>query len=240
MHEGHRGEPEGPPGEEPAVLSPRAFPMPVWPVEGRPARWCRWCGDAITRGRLDRSWHDGREDEPNCAYEFRLHTRRDDQFAYVEDRDGLKCWDCGESPEKWVRDVCETGMWRPFIDRKDPRIEWVGTYHGIRRATALEMEHSAPLWSVAHLPDAERRFYFGPENLRLRCPGCHTAKTRREAGDRGKMKRLEKVRLEGPRETRQKLQGGNRLPGKGQGQKLQGRGFSGSRPMQSRNDLRRR
>lgn len=56
-----------------------------------------------------------------------------------------------------------------------------------------------------------------------------------------KTKRQAKMRLDAPREAAGKLQGGRKLPGKGQGPKMKGRGFSGkSRPLQSRNDLRRR
>jgi hypothetical protein len=156
--------------------------MPVFAQHAK--HWCRWCGGEISHGRVaQRSWHDGREDEPNCIGEYRLHTRRDDQFAFVEARDGLRCWDCGASPERWRRgsEVAISGPWR---DRHDERIEWVGRYCEVDQVTALELEHEAPLWSVAHLSADERRPFYGPTNLRLRCPRCHKAKTAREAAAR--------------------------------------------------------
>lgn len=176
--------------------SARVFPMPVWPAERRGLGWCRWCGNQIIWldgpkfGEVDkrRTWHAA------CLLEFKLHTWPEVQFNHIEARDGLKCWDCGESPEKWIRDPCETGIGRPWIDVRDRRVEWVGRYHGIGRATALELEHTVPLWKVEHMEPEERRVYFGPENLRLRCPDCHGAKTAREAGERAKSKRLVKER----------------------------------------------
>jgi 5-methylcytosine-specific restriction endonuclease McrA len=158
-----------------------------------PARHCRWCEVEITLGRRDRTFHDGRGDEPDCSYEFRLHTRREVQFAYVEHRDGLKCWDCGAAPEKWLRDargaLTYIGGSSDFTDRDG--VTWVAGTHFCRveRVTALELEHDVPLWRTTHLSDAERRRFFGPENLRLRCKACHGPKTAQEAKARAKEKR---------------------------------------------------
>ncbi len=55
-----------------------------------------------------------------------------------------------------------------------------------------------------------------PENFQGICGDCHTAKTRRESGARGKMKRLAK----GPRQRK--------------GRRLQGRGFGPSRGFDTR------
>lgn len=199
--------------------------MPVFPSEGRPANWCRWCGLDIVHGRAaSRSWHDGREDEPNCKLAWQLHTDRRVQFPHVVGRDGLKCWDCGEAPEKWIKGAYP--RYHPPISdyRKDT---YVGEWWSVERATALEMEHSTPLWAVAHRPDEERRFYFGPHNLRLRCPTCHSKKTKREARDRAHVKRLE-----APKASK-----GRKIPGRSFGPSAK---FPAGRKLQSRNDLRRR
>lgn len=212
--------------------------MPVWPKDGRPEHWCRWCGGEIVHGRVrQRGWHDGREDDPNCLLNYRLHTDRKAQFAHVSGRDGLKCWDCSEAPEKWLRGYEVTSP----VYAEEFRVLYVRRWTEVQRVTALELEHSTPLWAVSHLSDEERRFYFGPDNLRLRCPTCHGAKTKREAGARAKTKRLEKARLEPDDKPSRKPWGGRALPSKGMGPKLKGRGFSGkSRPLRSRNDLGRR
>lgn len=113
-------------------------------------------------------------------------------------------------------------------------------YVPVERVTALELEHEVALWSVAHLPDDERRPYFGPTNLRLRCPTCHAEKTKAEAGTRAKGNRQMGLRLDVPREP-SKMKSGRKLPGKGEGPKMKGRGFDKThRPLTSRNDLRRR
>lgn len=154
--------------------------MPVFAV--RPAHWCRWCGGEITLGRVkQRSWHDGREGEPDCLLEYYLHSRRDHQFRHVEARDGRRCWDCGESPERWLRKG-EVSMGVQGWPRGEP----LPRYSEVERVTALQVDHEVPLWAVAHLPDDERRPFFGPKNLRLRCDPCHKLKTAREAGERAR------------------------------------------------------
>ncbi len=214
-------------------MTVRAFPAPKHPPQPHP--WCRWCGGAIVHGRAkQRSRHDGREDEPNCALAYALHTDRETQFAHVEARDGRKCRDCGEAPEKWLRGA-ETVIWGAFTRHGAEYVDRT-RYTPVERVTALELEHGVPLWSVAHLPDDERRPFFGPTNLRLLCPDCHKPKTAREAGQRGKVNRL----LKGPKKSRHKLQGGGKLPSKGMGRKMESRPFAaGSRPLQSRNSFKR-
>ena len=170
-------------------MSARDFPMPRHP---RPndGPWCRWCGDPITtasRGRINRSWHDGRADEPHCLYDYYLHTRRREQRAFLVERDGEHCWDCGAEPMRWLNqgEVTVIIEWNRL-----PEIG--GNYTRVELVSALEVEHSTPLWAVAHLPDDERRPYFGPMNLRLRCPSCHAVKSAKEARDRAHVKRLER------------------------------------------------
>jgi 5-methylcytosine-specific restriction endonuclease McrA len=145
-----------------------------------------------------RTWH------PECVYDYHLHSRLEAQFRHVEARDGLKCaWPgCGASPERW-HNLGEVTVWVPLpafgLSPADPAYmvrlrEWreanpCPVYCQIERRTALQLDHRVPLWSVADLPDHERRAYFGPSNLWLLCPTHHGAKTRREAQARAAAKR---------------------------------------------------
>jgi hypothetical protein len=65
----------------------------------------------------------------------------------------------------------------------------------------LQVEHDMPLWLIAHLPPEQRRSYFGPTNLRLRCSRCHQRKTNGEASTRAKGNRLKA----GPKSGRRKI-----------------------------------
>jgi 5-methylcytosine-specific restriction endonuclease McrA len=70
-----------------------------------------------------------------------------------------------------------------------------GTHWRVWLTCALEVDHKTPLWKVAGLPDDERRWYFGPENLWLLCPRCHKAKTKREAAERAAQRRFAAAQL---------------------------------------------
>lgn len=215
----------------------RTCPLPIFPPEGRPANWCRWCGGEIVHGRVaQRGWHDGRADEPNCRRERELHTVKDVQLAFLIERDGQRCADCGENPERWHR--------RGLCSQMPQDLEAWGEapwprFSMVRRVSALEVDHDVPLWSVAHLPDDERRPFFGPPNLKLRCEPCHDGKTATEAGDRAKGNRQSKMRLDVPRET---------AAAKGRGIPQRAKPWPDrkgatkfpSRPLRSRNDLKRR
>lgn len=166
-------------------MSVRKFPMPVHANRG--AGWCRWCGLETDSKR--RTWHDA------CVREYKLHTWPAVQVEFLKERDGPKCWDCDEAPTKWNRQG-------PCIRPGHP--DYVGQYWTITLALALELEHETPLWKTTHLPDDERRRFFGPENLRLRCGPCHAKKTARESADRAKVKRIE-ARDSGTRRPRQKI-----------------------------------
>lgn len=61
----------------------------------------------------------------------------------------------------------------------------------------MHADHMAPLWATAD------NSY---DNYQLLCRHCHSAKTLREAGARAKTKRLEKVRLEGRKPKRSKIE----------------------------------
>lgn len=194
----------------------RKVPMPgPWPNRGY--GWCVWCGGRILieagkknagTPNMRRQWHP----EP-CLTEFFLHSRREYQFDHVKARDGLFCaWPgCNDAPERWLADrypgpVLDYGyeaswappqshLWSakllPAWNKPDPEnhrkiLGWATT---IKRVTALELDHREPLWAIAHLPDDERRPYYGPTNLWLLCPDHHKAKTKREAAERAAMKR---------------------------------------------------
>ena len=154
-------------------MTVRTFPMPVWPNKGK--GWCRWCGESVQKPAL--TWHKA------CLTQYQLHTMPPVQIAFVRDRDGPTCWDCKGAREKWSRGG---DTFRYPGDGTH-----VGHYCPIRLVSALELEHDTPLWKTTHLPPEDRRRYFGPENLRLRCPVCHKAKTAKECADRAKVKRLE-------------------------------------------------
>jgi hypothetical protein len=153
---------------------------------------CRWCGGSITYppahkrgGYLDkrRGWHDGRNDEANCLKEYFLHSDHSAQYKHLKERDGEDCWECKGRPLVWSRDT-------PCTRWRDPTGVYVGQYTPVWWGKAdLEVEHTVPLWSVAHLPDDERRPYFGPTNLRLMCVPCHKRKSAKEAKQRAETKK---------------------------------------------------
>ena len=141
---------------------------------------CRWCGlgvlhvDGVKAGQPNRrrAWH------PECIGVYKLHAWPEVQFTFVRKRDRAKCFQCGAKPKKWLGTRCES------IDRLTR-----GRYVRVKRVTALELDHTVPLWSVSHLPSDQRRPFHGPDNLRLLCPSCHLAKTRAEAALRADRKR---------------------------------------------------
>lgn len=189
-----------------AVERIRRVPFPEFEPERRGDSWCVWCGFRV--------WHHSgkRKGEPNkrshwhkdCLYDFRLHSRLEEQRDFVIERDGERCGNCGDAPMKWLRGpiitvyrqtpgfghVAKVGTdeWLTLVSawrRENPSPQ----YQDIDRVSALELDHRIPLWSVADLPDDERRRFFGPENLWMLCPACHKAKSRREAAQRAALKR---------------------------------------------------
>lgn len=73
-----------------------------------------------------------------------------------------------------------------FLAKRDGhRCAWPGC----EGCGPLEVDHKVPLWSVAHLPDDQRRRYFGPDNLWLLGHRHHKAKTKLEAADRAAQRR---------------------------------------------------
>jgi hypothetical protein len=170
----------------PEKVAIRAFPSEVLFADG-----CRWCGRPITSGRADRTWHDGRGDDPDCRFEYLLHTNRLIQWNYIAQRDGEVCCLCGEAEMKWLAEPETFIGGRGWIDRENPLCEWVGgtSYTPVRWVSALELEHTVPLWSTTHLAPQQRRFFFGPGNLKLMCRRHHAEKTAAETETRAKEKR---------------------------------------------------
>jgi hypothetical protein len=190
--------------------SVRTFPFPG-PWENIGKSWCIWCGERIIipdgkrnagTPNMRAQWH------PECVHDHNLHTRLDVQYRHVKERDGERCaWlDCGAAPFRWyspkidtVYSECPSMPWKGRRDGAkywDQLLEWGKlhrvhfTYWEIDWRCALELDHRRPLWSVAHLPDEERRPFFGPDNLWLLCPAHHKAKTKREAAQRAHERRL--------------------------------------------------
>ena len=119
-----------------------------------------------------RAWH------PECIGIYKLHAWPEVKLAFVRKRDGAKCFQCGAKPNKWLR------ARRESTDRTTR-----GRYVRVKRVTALELDHTVPLWSINHLPPDQRRPFHGPDNLRLLCASCHLAKTIAEAALRADRKR---------------------------------------------------
>lgn len=194
-----------------AAADHRTFPMPVFPIGRRGWMWCRWCGEAIPKvingkSSTQRLWH------PDCKEAWFLHTDVGTQFQHLAERDGERCHfpGCGAAPERWHRGDKIVSMAisrepRSSWEREAARIYWrrpdkpwaemttedrmTGEWREIRRVTALEVDHRIPLWSVRDLPVAERRRFYGPDNLWLLCPVHHKAKTAEEAAQRAAIAR---------------------------------------------------
>lgn len=147
---------------------------------------CNWCGKPIVHGRAaQRSWHDGRLDEPDCLFEYYLRTRSETQQRYLVKRDGMRCR-CGKVCGRWHIGFTFTdeGAVRRFWDRSAwfkrtfPTCPGWITY--ISWSSTFEVDHILPLaaaW-VAFPEDDRRRWFFGPRNLAGLCRDCHRKKTK--------------------------------------------------------------
>ncbi len=188
----------------------RTVPLPRRPKNAE--RPCGWCTKEITGPYAHlRSWH------PDCKRIWLLHYDRDAQARFLIDRDGYDCWDCRRGGRWWRLDLvvprfawqgrphCMPGpkteaQWQekfPFAGQKVNGVI-VGIFSAIEwrpHCGSLEVDHEIPLWSIWHLPDDERRRFYGPENIRLRCNTCHKDKSKREAAERAALRTKGPVEL---------------------------------------------
>lgn len=167
------------------------------------------CWDALTGGYRGPEWLDlheepGRTPEQNSALwdaRMRETEARRDKTAHRKvpmpkwPGDGYCKWctrrvlnEKGQPTRRCWHDHCVTDY---FLHSRGPeQFDFAAKRDGRRcfdcktEARPLEVEHDVPLWKVRDLPDDERRRYYGPWNLRLRCDLCHKAKSAREARER--------------------------------------------------------
>lgn len=164
---------------------------------------CCWCGKPVTertpgRGWL-RYWHDA------CELEYQIIIRPDEARRQVLRRDAGICCDCREDwSERYAirggQDVITSPEWDITRRWKKSDNE---QYHAERnvgywRYTELvyislwHVDHKVPLWKVRHMPDLQRIEYFKMPNLITRCHRCHEIKSRKETGERTKIKKRAK------------------------------------------------
>jgi hypothetical protein len=165
------------------VRGRRQFPGPPFDGKGLPKGHCRWCGEPIKKPNgeinLRRTWH------PDCLHEYNLHTDHETQRAFIVQRDGPGCADCGVAVGRWqhhgMEDIeerrCGTDL---YWLEKYPRDRYPGPFHWCAWNSGLEVDHQIALGLIAHLPDEERRPYFGPDNIKGRCHACHAVKTKED------------------------------------------------------------
>lgn len=91
-----------------------------------PRGHCSWCGGGIRSVKnpsaldLRRSWHSGKGGEPDCLWEYYLHTRMPEQLAHLRKRDGPMCAHCGEARGSDVDHRLALGLVvlvTPMVDR---------------------------------------------------------------------------------------------------------------------------
>jgi hypothetical protein len=183
----------------------RTVPLPECPTDGK--RRCSWCTEEIVEKRAwQMSWH------RHCKRIWLLHYDRNVQTDFLIARDGNDCWDCAQGghwhriglvvakytweawplccPPAWSRERWNDRHPDDLAQRKVEGVI-VGLYSSVeyrRQCGELEVDHEIPLWSIWHLPDDERRPYYGPENLRLRCKACHKVKSKRESAERAQQR----------------------------------------------------
>lgn len=193
-----------------AKRATRTYPMQEFPPDRTGYGWCRWCGGEIlhTEGKRKGQRHKQRLWHPDCKTQWLLHVDQYVQGRYLTRRDGQFCAICGEPRGQWVK--CSWAndrtvyrgwrdseqSWLPPLCRNDlvlpdPKQPDLGRYTPIVWVPQdlLQVDHIIPLWQVAHLPPAERRPYFGPDNLWLLCESHHKQKSRWEAADRAAIRR---------------------------------------------------
>lgn len=151
-----------------------------------PRGHCRWCGGPILKpnGELNlrRTWHSGRGEEVDCLLRYYLHTRAENQLAFLVERDGIGCRQCGAAVGGWsYRRLWVTNEFGlGFYQDRQAHVEdgpdgpmcrtwWV---------SGLQVDHVIALAVVALQVSPEKRWrFFGPTNLQCLCQACHSRKT---------------------------------------------------------------
>ena len=111
---------------------------------------CKWCeGEILKDGgaevNLRRGWHDGRNGETDCLFEYYAHTRAPEQLAAIIERDGTRCAACREDKGRWVPSRVyrpeQVRGWGPSWVRLYPPETYVCDWTGITRQASLECDH---------------------------------------------------------------------------------------------------
>lgn len=80
----------------------RRVPMPKWPGRG----FCSWCGEKIDPTKTKAtSWH------PGCVPIYFLHSRLENQFAFLIRRDGQRCAWPGCAETRGLEVDHRTALW---------------------------------------------------------------------------------------------------------------------------------
>lgn len=98
--------------------------------EPLPAAHCRWCeGEIMDRKRgclaIRRTWHIGRDGEPDCLSAYYSHTDSKVQFRLLVQRDGPMCKCCGVKRGSDVDHVLALGLVVLIIPEPE-RWKWWG------------------------------------------------------------------------------------------------------------------
>ena len=163
---------------------------------------CRWCGEAIEpRLKKDGKPHATQPTfHKHCSWEYRCAQVPSLSYESLVARDGERCRSCGYDRETWEPVLGTRGSKDciGYVSNQDlPTPPRIHQYCRIELRIVLEVDHVIPLWKVAVLASADRRWYFTIENLQLLCLACHRRKSAVEAAERAKLNRIEAKRVRG-------------------------------------------
>lgn len=154
-----------------------------------PKGHCRWCGGPIWSEKRpgevnkQRSWHNGRGEEPHCLWRYYLHTRAENQLNHLIHRDGIGCRSCGAPVGRWAwrRAWIKNELGFGYYDDKQAFVQDGpdGPFCSIWWASGLQVDHILALAIVALRIAPEKRWrWFGPMNIQGLCVPCHVVKTK--------------------------------------------------------------